>query len=475
MSKIIDDLINALGPDSVLLAPEDKETYEQDWRGRYRGTALCVALPRNTEEVSRIVSLCAQHGHPIVPQGGNTGLSGGSVPNGPGAVVLSLKRMSRVISIDEVEGSMVVEAGCILANIHAAADEAGWNYPLHLGAEGSCQIGGNISTNAGGTSVIRYGNCRDSVLGLEVVLPNGSIWNGLNALRKNNTGYDLKHLFIGAEGTLGIVTRAVLKLSPKPADVATAWVAVTSAEQAVALASKARTALDTAITAVELMNAEQVRLVLKHVPNTRQVMSHNYPYFVLLEVSSMRADGSAAAMLEQLLADAMESGIAADAIQAASSAHAANFWQIRHGVAQANRAEGMGITMDVAVPVSRVSAFMAEADAEVGRKFPQAVPVVVSHLGDGNVHYIAMVPAEAWAKMEDKPAYIHAVRESINDIAVRHHQGTFSAEHGVGQTYVAEIGRYKSEVELGLLRGLKSLLDPQGLFNPNKLMPPAIG
>jgi FAD/FMN-containing dehydrogenase len=368
---------------------------------------------------------------------------------------------------------MIVEAGCILADIHAAAEAAAWIFPLHLGAEGSCQIGGNISTNAGGTSVVRYGNTRDLVLGLEVVLPSGDIWDGLRPLRKNNSGYDLKHLFIGAEGTIGMVTRAALKLFPKPAESATAWVALSSAENAVAFASKARTSMDTALTAVELMNLEQVRLVLRHVANTRQAFEAEYPYYILVEASSMRADGSIGQSLQELLGDALEAGLIEDAVSASNLAQAAEFWAVRHGVAQANRAEGMGITMDAAVPVGRVSAFIADANASIARDFPEAKPVIVSHLGDGNVHYIAMVPAKTWEGIEDKQDYVRRVRVAINDITVRQHRGTFSAEHGVGQTLISEVGRYKSDVELKLLHGIKHLLDPKGLFNPKKLLPPA--
>lgn len=473
MHDVVADLIDLLGPSAVLTEAMDRAAHEQDWRGRYRGDALCVALPKTTQDVIGIVTICMRHDVAIVPQGGNTGLSGGSIPASPDTVVISMRRMNRIEKVDEVEGSMIVEAGCVLADIHAAAETIGWAFPLHLGAEGSCQIGGNISTNAGGTSVVRYGNTRDLILGLEVVLPSGEIWDGLRLLRTNNSGYDLKHLFIGAEGTLGIVTRAALKLFPRPAESAAAWVALSSAENAVAFASMARTALDTALSAVELMNAEQVRLVLRHVANTRRVFAEDYPYYVLLEASSMRADGSIAQNLQDILANAIEAGIIEDAVCAATLAQAAEFWSVRHGVAEANRAEGMGITMDAAVPVGRVSAFLKEADARLADDFPQAKPVVVSHLGDGNVHYIAMVPAAIWQEIEEKQDYVHRVRTAINDIAVKQHSGTFSAEHGVGQTLVPEVGRYKSEVELKLLRGIRHLLDPKGLFNPGKFLPSA--
>jgi FAD/FMN-containing dehydrogenase len=473
MSAVVQALVDRLGRDAVLTDAQDMAPHEQDWRGRYRGDAVCVVLPRTTQDVSEIVSICSRYGHAIVPQGGNTGLSGGSVPATGSTVVVSTRRMNRILSIDALEGSIVVEAGCVLAEIHAAAEAAGWQFPLRLGAEGSCQIGGNISTNAGGTSVVRYGNCRDLVLGLEVVLPDGDVWDGLRSLRKNNSGYDLKHLFIGAEGTLGIVTKAALKLFPRPAETAAAWVAVASAEHAVRLASRARARLDTAITAIELMNAEQVRLVLKHVANARRIIDGDHPFFVLLEVSSIQADGSAARNLEQVLADCFAAEMIEDAVQAASLAQAAAFWEVRHGVAHANRSEGMGITMDASVPVGRVSAFVDEADAAVRQHFPEARPVIVSHLGDGNVHYIVMVSADIWSGMEDKAGYAFKVRQSINDIAVRHHGGSFSAEHGVGQTLIPEVGRYKSRTELKLLHAVKNLFDPEGLFNPGKLLPPA--
>ncbi|MGB3415107.1 MAG: FAD-binding oxidoreductase [Mesorhizobium sp.] len=471
MHDLIQELTDLLGAAGILTEASDRAAHEEDWRGRYRGEALCVALPKTTGDVSGIVMACARHGAAIVPQGGNTGLSGGSIPTTPNTVIISTRRMNRIETVDAVEGSMIVGAGCILMDIHAAAEAAGWVFPLHLGAEGSCQIGGNISTNAGGTSVVRYGNTRDLILGLEVVLPSGDIWDGLRSLRKNNSGYDLKHLFIGAEGTIGIITRAALKLYPKPAESAAAWVGLSSVQNAIAFASKARKTLDTSLSAVELMNAEQVRLVLKHVANTRKVYDTDYPYYVLVEASSMRADGSIRESLEELLGEALEAGLIEDAVTASNLSQASEFWAVRHGVAQANRAEGMGITMDAAVPVSRVSAFIAEANAKIASDFPEARPVIVSHLGDGNVHYIAMVPAQDWETVGDKPDYVHRVRVAINDITVKQHRGSFSAEHGVGQTFVPEVGRYKSDVELKLLHGVKDLLDPRGLFNPKKLLP----
>lgn len=472
MQSIVDKLLAVLGERCIITEPRELEPFSTDWRGRYSGTPLCVILPHTVEQVSQVLALCAAENVSIVPQGGNTGLTGASVPKGTDSVILSLTRMNRVLDVDQIDGTMTVEAGCVLATIQAKAAEAGWRFPLTLGAEGSCQIGGNISTNAGGTGVVRYGNTRDLVMGLEVVLPSGEIWNGLNALRKNNSGYDLKQLFIGAEGTLGIITKATLRLFPQPRDNSSAWLALKSSRHAVELATRARQELDTAISAIEMMNLLQAQLVQKHVHNARLPIQEEYPFYIMIEVSSMKQDGSARASLEAFLGQCLEDELIADAVMAESLSQSESFWYIRHGVAEANRAEGMGITMDLSVPTSAIDSFLVAAEDIVALEFPEARPVIVSHLGDGNIHYIVMVAAGRWSGIEDKPAYTRTVRQRLNDLAVKQYRGSFSAEHGVGQTLLPEVERYKSATEMKLLQGIKKLIDPNNLMNPGKLLPP---
>jgi FAD/FMN-containing dehydrogenase len=473
MPDLVDELRELLGAGAVLTQPTDVAAHVEDWRGRYRGPVTAVVLPSSTEQVSLVVRICVRHGVPVLPQGGNTSLSGGAVPPADGTppVVVALQRLRRIRSIDAANNTMTVDAGCVLATVQEAAVAAGRLYPVSLGAEGSCLIGGTIATNAGGTGVLRYGNTRDNVLGLEVVLPDGTVWDGLYALRKNNTGYDLKHLFIGSEGTLGIVTGAVLKLHPLPTAHAMAWLSVASPQAALDLLAVMQSRCGPQLSAFELLDENQIRLVLEQVPDRRCPVDDRSRWHVLIELSDTGDAAALDARLEAALAPALESGLVVDAVVAASGAQRAQFWEFRHSVSEANKKAGVGLTSDTAVPVSAVPAFIAAATAAVREIVPDLPVVIVAHLGDGNVHFIPFFSFAAWDALGDQDATARAVRRAVNDVAASL-GGTFSAEHGVGQTLVREMARYKPPAELALMQAVKRALDPAGLFNPGRLLPP---
>jgi len=451
-----------------LVDPVEQEPMLVDWRGQYRGRAAAVVKPASTEEVSRVVALLAAQGIPMVPQGGNTSLCGGSVPDASGReVVINLSRMNRVRAVDPDNSTMTVEAGCVLANLQQEADRHGRLFPLSLGSEGSCEIGGNLSTNAGGTGVLRYGNTRELVLGLEVVLPDGRVWDGLRGLRKDNTGYDLKHLFVGAEGTLGIITAAVLKLFPKPLSQATAFVAVEDPAAAVALLGKLREACGERITGYELLARVCLDLVLAHMPSTRDPLSARHPWYVLVELSDSAQGEALAAMLQQALERAAEAGLVRDAALAASGAQRAALWKIREDVSEAQKLDGPSIKHDVSVPVSRVPEFIGGADAALAKRFPGIRIVAFGHVGDGNIHYNC-----GKAERQDAEAFFAEsprVNRVVYDI-VAALGGSISAEHGLGVLKREEIRRYKSGIELELMRAIKGALDPDGLMNPGKVL-----
>ena len=467
MNPLIAELRRLLGERHVLTAAEDMAPYCTDWRGRYSGSALCVALPGATGEVAAAVRACAAAGVagvPMVPQGGNTGLCGGATPVG-GEVVLSLRRMNRIRAIDADNNSITVEAGCTLQAVQEAAAAADRLFPLSLAAEGSATLGGNLSTNAGGVQVLRYGNARELTLGLEVVLADGRIWDGLRALRKDNTGYDLKHLFIGAEGTLGLITAATLKLFPRPQTHATAWVAVPDPAAAVRLLGRLRDAAGDNVTAFEIVGRAALDLVLRHIPNARDPLAGKPAWQVLIELSGAR--GELAAALEQVLQQATEDGLVADAVMAASEAQAKALWALRENVSEAQKIEGVSIKHDIAVPVSRIAEFIARADAALLAAFPQVRIVCFGHIGDGNLHYNQSRP-DAQSNAEFI-AQTGAVNRIVHDLV---HQlgGSISAEHGLGQLKRQEVLRYKSETEMDLMRVVKQALDPRGLMNPGKLL-----
>ncbi|GAA4401666.1 FAD-binding oxidoreductase [Quisquiliibacterium transsilvanicum] len=453
------------------LLTEDVDTapFLTDWRKRYTGRALAVAQPDTAADVAAIVRWCAEHRVPLVPQGGNTGMVGGATPDASGsALVLSLARMNRIRDIDTVNNTATVEAGVILANLQQAARDAGRLFPLSLAAEGSCTVGGNLSTNAGGVQVLRYGNTRELCLGLEVVTPAGEVWNGLRGLRKDNTGYDLKDLFIGAEGTLGVITAATMKLYPLPAAQVTALAAVPDPHAALRLLMLAQQRLAASLTAFELISDYCMGLVERHLPANRRPLAEASPYYVLLESSDFESEAHARERFEALLGEAMESGEVTDAAIAGSIAQSRAFWAIREGIPEAQALEGRNIKHDISVPISSIGRFIDETNAAIERDFPGVRLVVFGHLGDGNLHYnVSPAPGVS-------PEAFLAHESAINHItyeAVAAHRGSISAEHGLGQLKPDENVHYKSPLEIGLMRSIKAALDPQGIMNPGKVLP----
>ena len=473
MSDFLATLRNLVGPAHVL-TEGDLSAYERDWRGRLHGKALAVVRPASTDEVAAVVRACAAFGVPMVPQGGNTSLSVGSTPDASGReVVLSLTRMNAVRDTDQANLTMTVEAGCILQNVQAAAEAAGLLFPLSLAAEGSCTIGGNLGTNAGGTQVLRYGNTRELCLGLEVVTPQGEIWHGLKGLRKDNTGYDLRNLMIGSEGTLGVITAATLKLFPRPAARLTAWAAVPSMEQAVALLSLAQRSLGADLTGFEVMGRFALSLVAKHMPQLRVpfVDQENAQYGVLLENSDSESEEHARARFEALLESAFASGCVLDAVVAENIAQAQQLWHIRESIPLAQAQEGLNIKHDISVPISRIPAFVNDTDARLAREIPGVRLVNFGHLGDGNLHYNVQAPEGG-----DAAAFLRDREGDVNDLvyaAVAQFGGSFSAEHGVGALKVDTLNQYQSPVALAMMRSIKQALDPQNLMNPGRVLGPA--
>lgn len=469
-SAVIDGLKAIVGPAGWIDDPAGMEPYVTEQRGLWRGVTPLVVRPKSTEEVARVVSLCAQSGTPIVPQAGNTGLCGGAVPHDSGVeILLNVSRMNAVRDIAPLENTITVEAGCILADIQAAADGAGRLFPLSLAAEGSCQIGGNLSTNAGGTGVLRYGPARDLVLGLEVVLPDGRVWDGLRPLRKDNTGYDLKHLFIGAEGTLGIITAAVLKLFPRPAEFKTALVAIPDVPQALELLVKLREAAGDRVSAFELMPHVLIDLVFQNFPNIPNPFSATHPWYVLVEITAASEQDAAtqSAILEASLAEAIETGLARDAVVAQSEAQRQALWRIRETAPEAQKFLGSSIKHDISVPLTAIAPFIERASAAVERVVPGAPILAFGHVGDGNVHFnISEPPGTVGDAFLSKKAVVgHAVYEIVADLG-----GSISAEHGLGQLKREDARRYKADVEMELMRRVKDALDPQGIMNPGKML-----
>ncbi|WP_332698520.1 FAD-binding oxidoreductase [Bosea sp. (in: a-proteobacteria)] len=470
---MLDRLRDIVGDKGLIADPGEMAPWLTDWRERRRGKALCVVAPVSTAEVAAVLRLCAAEGQPVFPVGGNTGLCYGAVPESgrpekPG-IVLSLRRMNKIRAIDRAGNVATVDAGVVLGDLHVAAAEAGRQFPLHLGSEGSAQIGGLISTNAGGTGVVRYGPMRDLVAGLEVVLADGRVLNDLAALRKDNTGYMLRHLFIGAEGTLGIITGAALRLHPQTPNSAHAWVSVADPAAAVALLTAMQDRAGSAIQAFELVSASQFELVRRHVERIRIPFDAIPAWSVLIELGSEDASTGLDAILEEVLGDALEKGTVVDAVVATSQQQAAEFWHVRHSVSEANKKEGIGVVHDVAVRTSDVAGFIAAADVVAAARYPQAVPQVVCHLGDGNVHYILMFPRAFWATLSDTEAFALEVEQAVHDVAARF-SGTFSAEHGVGRKLTQELERLADPLRYELMGKVKALFDPHELMNPGVLL-----
>jgi FAD/FMN-containing dehydrogenase len=449
----------------TLTAADDMAPFLIDWRRRWQGRALAVVQPDSAEDVARIVRWCAERELPIVPQGGNTSLSGASVPDTSGrAVVLSLTRLNRVRAVDVLNDTMTLEAGVTLAHAQAVAAEHGRLFPLSLAAEGSCTIGGNLSTNAGGVAVLRYGNARELCLGLEVVTAQGERWDGLRGLRKDNSGYDLRDLFIGAEGTLGIITAATLKLFPAPVAKVTAWAAVPSLHDALALLERARQRLGERLTAFEALTPPCIALLGEQLPELRWPLGERERPAVLIELSEFEAEAAGREALEALLATAMDQGWVIDAAVAGSLAQSREFWALRERMSEAQQRAGRNIKHDIAVPISRIADFVEETNAAIDARFPGVRMIVFGHLGDGNLHYNV---SPRLGPGEDLPTLEPAINALVHD-AVMRFGGTVSAEHGLGVLRRGEAARYKSPVELDLMRRIKQALDPKGLMNPGK-------
>ena len=446
----------------------DRSAWEIDWRRRFHGRALAVVRPASTDEVAAVVKACAAHGASLVPQGGNTGLVGGSVPDASGTqVLLSLTRMHRVREIDAANLTMTVDAGCVLQTVQEAAAAQGFLFPLSLAAEGSCTIGGNLATNAGGTQVLRYGNARDLCLGLEVVTAAGEVWNGLAGLRKDNTGYDLRDLFIGSEGTLGIITAATLKLYPQPAARMTALAALPTLDAAVRLLGLAQARLGAGLTAFEAMNEFSLSLVRRHFPQLAQPLPPG-PWTVLLEQSDTESEAHARALFESLLEAALEDGTITDAAVAESLEQSKAMWHLRESIPLAQAEEGANIKHDIALPASRIVEFVARTDAALTAAFPGVRLVDFGHLGDGNLHYNVQAPAEGNAAdflRDHEPAVNAIVYDQVGAMG-----GSISAEHGIGALKRHELVERKSPVAMGLMRSIKAALDPQGRLNPGRVV-----
>ena len=467
VENLIETLADIVGAQNVITDAETMHPYLGDWRGRYRGAARCVVRPGTTAEVSAIVRACSAAGVAMLPQGGNTSHCGASIPDKSGKTVLiSLSRLNKIRAVDAANNTITVEAGCVLQNLQEAALAVDRLFPLSLAAEGSCQIGGNLSTNAGGVQVLRYGNARELVLGLEVVLPDGEVWNGLRGLRKDNTGYDLKQLFIGAEGTLGIITAAVVKLFPLPRSTATAWLAIASPQAAIGLLNGLQAAFGAMLTACELVSDISLGMVLKHIPGAQPPLEKS-PWYLLVELSGSGEEDALRDTLATFLEPALENGTISDAVLAQSVDQAKRLWNLRESISEAQKIEGFSIKHDISVPVSRIPEFLERAGSALQHAWPGIRIVAFGHVGDGNLHYNQSKPEAG-----ENAAFIAAqpqVNEMVHDIV---HQlgGSISAEHGIGQLKREEILRYKSPLEMQMMRTIKQAFDPRGLMNPGKVV-----
>ena len=461
---LIDDLKTIVGPKGWKVDAAALEPHLTERRGNFHGSALIMISPKTTAEVAAVIKTCAAAGAAVVPQGGNTGLCGGAIPDKSGdQVLLSLSRLNSIRNIDVADFSIVVEAGCILADVQSAANSVDRLFPLSLGAEGSCQIGGNLSTNAGGINVIRYGTARQQALGLEVVLADGTIWNGLRSLRKDTAGYDLKHLFIGSEGTLGVITAATLKLYPQPGETTTVFAALQSANQAVKLLALLQTHLADRIQAFELISDRCLQFVTRHIPDTKLPFASDHPWFVLCDL----VDEGLNSIVEEALAAALDEDIIANAIIAKNAAEAEEFWRIRHSISEAQKPEGANLKHDISVPIGRIDEFLSRGEQLVNAIQPNARLVAFGHVGDGNLHYNVAQPdaADAAEFMLNGAELTEAIYDLVAEMG-----GSFSAEHGVGVLKKGYLARYRSEAELGLMRTMKTSLDPNNILNPGKII-----
>lgn len=472
MSDLLDQFRQICGAAHVLTHEDpstDLSAWERDWRKRAQGRALAVVRPANVQEVSEVVKACAKANVSIVPQGGNTGLAVGSIPDDSGQqVVLSLQRMNKIRSLDTANLTVIAEAGCILQQVQTHVVQAGYLFPLSLAAEGSCTLGGNLGTNAGGTQVLRFGNTRELCLGLEVVTAQGDIWHGLSGLRKDNTGYDLRNLLIGSEGTLGIITAACMKLYPQPAAQLTAWAAVPSMEAAVSLLGLAHERLGAGLTGFEVMGQFALGLVDKHHPQLRVPLFKETPWCVLLENSDHESEAHARAGFEGLMETALDKDWVTDVVVAESLAQAQGLWQIRESIPLAQATEGLNIKHDISIPVSRIPQFVAETDALLQSKIPGIRLVNFGHLGDGNLHYNVQAPVGT-----DGPAFLKNHEDEVNTWVfdqVKAFNGSISAEHGIGSLKADKLTHYKDPTALAMMKAIKQALDPQNIMNPGRVI-----
>lgn len=469
MQNFINQLSEILEKQYILTQDEDKAPYLTDWRKRFTGKALAVLLPSNSNEVAAIVRLCAQHQISLVPQGGHTGFCGGATPDNSGKqVILNLKRMNQIREVDIANQTITVEAGCILQTVQEKAAENGYLFPLSLGAEGSCMIGGNLATNAGGTNVLRYGNTRDLCLGLEVVTAKGEIWNGIKGLRKDNTGYDLRDLFIGSEGTLGIITAAVMKLYPLPVSQWTTLVACESIASTIELLTLFQKRASSLLTGFEMMTRESLDLNEKHFPQMANPLQGNPPYTVLIELSDHESEEHVRLLLETILEDAFENSIISDAVIASNLTQANSFWHMREHITLAQAEEGANLKHDITIPLSSLDSFIRVTDELMREKFPGIRIINFGHLGDGNLHYNIAPPLGA-----DPKTFNEANEKLIHELVydqVERCKGSISAEHGVGQLKLDGLRAHKGDVAHDLMKSLKMALDPQNILNPHKVV-----
>jgi FAD/FMN-containing dehydrogenase len=469
MAGLVDALRALLGPRGVLTDPADLAPHLTDWRALYQGRSPCVIRPASTAEVAAAIRLCAEAGVPVVPQGGNTSMVGGAVPDEGGRqVVLSLTRMNRIRALDPVDMTMTAEAGVVLKAAQVAAAEAGCLFPLSLGAEGTATLGGVLSTNAGGNTTVRYGNARELMLGLEVVLPDGEVWNGLRRLRKDNTGYALRHLFVGAEGTLGVVTAAVLRMYPRPRDTALAFCAVADEDAALALFRRFRDRDESAVRAFEYMSGTGVDFAVRHIEGVVLPLESRGEHYVLVDLASSRPDAGLRAMAESVLFEAMQDGEVLDAALAESEAQAQKLWRIREEHPEAQKREGASVKNDVSVPVSRVPELIRRCSTALRALIPGSRPVPFGHIGDGNIHMNLAQPEGA-----DPAAFLarsHDIMDCVNEV-VRDLDGSFSAEHGIGRLKTDMMEGWRGGAELAAMQRIKAALDPRGIMNPGKVLP----
>jgi FAD/FMN-containing dehydrogenase len=469
VDSLSDELAAVVGDRHVIAPGGDHEPYVVDWRGRYRGRARAVVKPGSTQEVAAIVKLCARRGIAITPQGGNTGMCGAATPDdGERNIVMRLDRMRCIRNVSPLANTITVEAGCILAEIQAAAAAADRYFPLSLGAEGSCQIGGNISTNAGGTAVLRYGPMRDLVLGLEAVLPDGQVFNGLRALRKDNTGYDLKQLFIGAEGTLGIVTAAVLKLFAPPRSSTLALLKLQGVEQALEVMRLLRGAVGDRLGSLEIMSRGQIEVIAETVTHVAIPFELSTPWYLIVELTDALAGVDLGAPLVAVLEQAFEAGLVDDALVASSEAQAKAIWAVRHSVSEGNKRSGYVVSHDSAVPLERQAIFTANVERRIVAAVPHARVVMHGHIGDGNIHMIAILDRARCTDTDATAALVRQINEIVDDETAAQ-GGAISAEHGIGLTNRGRLARVTDPFEIELMKRIKALIDPANLMNPGKI------